>query len=124
MSSKAAPLMVSRKVSTESMPAKLDPADSNADAQSPAGRSPTKGGNGGRVYLRKPAIPGKWNTREDWFCGAMTQAGFSCRMLAIHANGRCKWHGGLSTGPKTDAGKEQARINGRKGGRPKKKPKS
>jgi hypothetical protein len=30
----------------------------------------------------------------------------------------------LSTGPKTEAGKEQARINGQKGGRPREKPKS
>jgi hypothetical protein len=46
------------------------------------------------------------------------------KLTAFYKGGRCKWHGGCSTGPKTDAGKEQARINGRKGGRPKKnKPK-
>jgi hypothetical protein len=31
---------------------------------------------------------------------------------------RCKLHGGLSTGPKSEAGKSVSRENGRKGGRP------
>lgn len=51
-------------------------------------------------------------------CGAKTRAGTPCRQKTIYLNGRCKFHGGLATGPTTDAGKEQARINGRKGGRP------
>ncbi len=75
------------------------------------------------VYQRKPAKLGRWETRPDWFCGAKNMAGLPCRMLAIYDNGRCKWHGGCATGPKTEAGKEQARINGRKGGRPRKDPK-
>ena len=53
-------------------------------------------------------------------CGARTRSGSPCKLRSIYSNGRCKFHGGLSTGPKTDAGKEQARINGRKGGRPRK----
>ena len=56
---------------------------------------------------------------RDMTCGAKTKAGTPCKQKAIYINGRCKWHGGCSTGPKTEAGKEQARINGRKGGRPK-----
>ena len=76
------------------------------------------------VYQRKPPNPDRWETNPDWFCGAKNRAGLPCRMLAIHDNGRCKWHGGCATGPKTETGKEQARINGRKGGRPRKKPKS
>lgn len=79
---------------------------------------------GRRPYTRKPPVPGRWETKPEWFCGAINQAGLPCRMLAIYDNGRCKWHGGCSTGPKTEAGKEQSRINGRKGGRPRKKPKS
>lgn len=59
----------------------------------------------------------------DLACGAKTKAGTPCKQKAIYISGRCKWHGGCSTGPKTEAGKEQARINGRKGGRPR-KPKS
>ena len=56
----------------------------------------------------------------DDTCGAKTRAGTPCRQKSICWNGRCKFHGGLATGPKTDAGKEQSRINGRKGGRPRK----
>lgn len=51
-------------------------------------------------------------------CGAKTRAGTPCKLSAIYINGRCKWHGGLSTGPRTEQGRQQSRINGRKGGRP------
>jgi len=69
-----------------------------------------------------PALPADlW----DLPCGAKTRAGTPCKLTTLYPGGRCKWHGGLSTGPKTEAGKEQSRINGRKGGRPKgKKPES
>lgn len=53
-------------------------------------------------------------------CGAKTRAGTPCKQRAIYWNGRCMFHGGLATGPTTEAGKEQSRINGRKGGRPRK----
>ena len=53
-------------------------------------------------------------------CGAIKKDGTPCRQKAIYANGRCKFHGGLSTGPVTKAGREQSRINGQKGGRPRK----
>lgn len=53
-------------------------------------------------------------------CGAKTRAGTPCRQKTIYWNGRCKFHGGMATGPTTEAGKEQCRINGRKGGRPRK----
>lgn len=56
----------------------------------------------------------------DETCGAKTRAGTPCRQKTIYWNGRCKFHGGLATGPTSDAGKEQSRINGRKGGRPRK----
>jgi len=52
--------------------------------------------------------------------GARTWAGTPGKTTTLYASGRCKWHGGMSTDPKTEAGKEQSRINGRKGGRPKK----
>jgi len=60
---------------------------------------------------------------RDMACGARTRAGTPCKLKSIYANGRCKFHGGCSTGPKTELGKAQARINGMLGGRPK-KPKS
>jgi hypothetical protein len=50
-------------------------------------------------------------------CGAKTRAGNPCKRLDTAHNGRCRLHGGKSTGPTTQAGKEQARINGRLGGR-------
>jgi hypothetical protein len=37
-------------------------------------------------------------------CGAKTRTGSPCKRMALH-NGRCRNHGGLSTGPETDAGK-------------------
>ncbi|WP_373280597.1 HGGxSTG domain-containing protein [Methylomonas koyamae] len=47
-------------------------------------------------------------------CGAKTRAGTPCQQKAIFANGRCKWHGGCSTGPKTEAGKQRAALNGKR----------
>ena len=41
-------------------------------------------------------------------CGAITRKGTPCRMNAILGKGRCKYHGGLSTGPTTKDGR--ARI--------------
>ncbi len=46
-------------------------------------------------------------------CGAKTRSsGQPCRITEIYANGRCKYHGGLSTGPKTAAGKQRSAQNG------------
>src|SRR5262249_26539934 len=41
-------------------------------------------------------------------CGAKTRAGKRCQAPAM-PNGRCRLHGGLSTGPKTAGGKERIR---------------
>jgi len=54
-------------------------------------------------------------------CGAATRAGTPCKQTAIFINGRCKWHGGLSTGPKSTDGKRAAAANGKFGGRGKKR---
>lgn len=51
-------------------------------------------------------------------CGAKTIAGTPCKQIAIYSNGRCKWNGGCRTGPKTEAGKRRAALNGN---RPKQK---
>ncbi|MCG5073031.1 HGGxSTG domain-containing protein [Paraburkholderia tagetis] len=45
-------------------------------------------------------------------CDARTRAGTPCRRLDLYANGRCKLHGGLSTGPRTTEGKARAALNG------------
>lgn len=60
-------------------------------------RHPT---TGDMVVQRKP----KQNLPK---CGAKTRSGHPCKMLA-RPNGRCRMHGGLSTGPKTKEGR--ARI--------------
>jgi hypothetical protein len=39
-------------------------------------------------------------------CGAKTRAGLPCKRIALR-NGRCRNHGGLSTGPKTKAGRSR-----------------
>lgn len=43
-------------------------------------------------------------------CGAKTRKGTSCLCKAM-ANGRCKLHGGMSTGPRTVKGKRRALAN-------------
>jgi hypothetical protein len=53
-------------------------------------------------------------------CGALTRKGTPCKLRGVYENGRCRLHGGLSTGPKSEAGKRQSAKNGRKGGRPRK----
>ena len=47
-------------------------------------------------------------------CGAKTRAGKPCKITTIYENGRCKFHGGLSTGPKTVEGKKRSSMNAKK----------
>ncbi len=50
---------------------------------------------------------------SDLVCGARTKAtGAPCKRRDIYANGRCRLHGGLSTGPRTEAGKRRCAQNG------------
>ena len=49
-------------------------------------------------------------------CGAKTRKGMSCRGPAM-ANGRCRMHGGKSTGPRTPEGLERSRKANWKHGR-------
>lgn len=42
-------------------------------------------------------------------CGARTRKGHACRCLALK-NGRCRLHGGLSTGPRTSEGWARTRA--------------
>lgn len=47
-------------------------------------------------------------------CGATgKRTGKPCPLTALYANGRCKFHGGLSTGPTSAEGKARAALNGR-----------
>lgn len=48
----------------------------------------------------------------DLKCGAKSKrTGLPCPHTSVYANGRCRWHGGLSIGPKTAAGKAKAQAN-------------
>src|SRR5690349_989439 len=38
-------------------------------------------------------------------CGAKTRAGGTCMVRVEFGKARCRFHGGLSTGPKTEAGR-------------------
>ncbi len=54
-------------------------------------------------------MPGRLK-REIEKCLAKTRKGSPCQCLAL-ANGRCRFHGGLSTGPKTREGRRRALMN-------------
>ena len=61
---------------------------------------------------KKPVLLRNGNPQSDPMnatrCGAMTRKGKSCRAPAM-ANGRCRMHGGKSTGPRTTEGLERSR---------------
>ena len=61
-----------------------------------------------------PAMPASIRSLT---CGAKTRSGAPCKLTTLYGGARCKFHGGLSTGPTTAAGKAQARENGKLGGR-------
>ena len=44
-------------------------------------------------------------------CGANKRDGQPCRSTTLCANGRCKFHGGRSTGPRTPEGRAKALEN-------------
>ena len=66
-----------------------------------------------RGWLRNGNPPGDF--RNCARCGAKTRAGNPCNSPAMK-NGRCRMHGGASTGPRTEAGLEQCRQANRKTG--------
>ena len=45
-------------------------------------------------------------------CGAKTRKGTPCKRFDLYLSGRCKFHGGKSTGPKTAEGKAKVALNG------------
>ena len=59
-----------------------------------------------RGRLRNGNTPGDFSKAAP--CGAKTRRGTDCQCRAM-PNGRCRLHGGLSTGPKTSDGIERIR---------------
>ena len=51
---------------------------------------------------------------RTFICGARTRQGTACQRRDVHhgPSGRCRLHGGCSTGPKTVEGKRRAALNG------------
>lgn len=58
--------------------------------------------------LPLPPLPAKCRNLE---CGAKTRSGKPCKIKLLYRNGRCKFHGGPSTGPKTAEGKRRSALN-------------
>ena len=65
----------------------------------------------GRGYP-PPVFPPLPDDLRGLACGAKTRAGTPCKRTDIWANGRCKLHGGKSTGPTSTEGKARAALNG------------
>lgn len=51
-------------------------------------------------------------------CSAKTRSGTPCKRTDLYLSGRCKFHGGKSTGPKTVDGKAKVALNGVQSKRP------
>jgi hypothetical protein len=68
----------------------------------------------GQGWLRNGGRPG--NPGNAARCGAKTRKGTPCRSAAM-PNGRCRMHGGCSTGAKTPEGIERIRAARTKHGR-------
>ena len=59
-----------------------------------------------RGWLKNGKFPGDYSRAPR--CGARNRRGLLCRCPAMR-NGRCRLHGGLSTGPRTPEGLERSR---------------
>ena len=60
-----------------------------------------------RGWLKNGNSPGDFTKAVR--CGAKTRLGTDCQCPAM-ANGRCRMHGGGSTGPRTTAGLQRSRL--------------
>ncbi len=62
------------------------------------------------VGATRRGVPADYDGTDARLCNARTRTGRPCRALAL-PSGRCKWHGGMSTGPKTAGGKARSALN-------------
>jgi hypothetical protein len=51
---------------------------------------------------------GRRSVRAELYCGALTRKKRRCRVYKLRGRKRCKFHAGLSTGPRTEAGKARS----------------
>ncbi len=68
-----------------------------------------------RGYRRFEPIPLPTYPQDflELTCGAKTKSkGTPCKQKVLYSNGRCKFHGGMSTGPRTVEGKRRSALNG------------
>lgn len=63
-----------------------------------------------RAGRRPPKLP---DELRGLMCGAKNRQGGLCKRHDLCRNGRCKYHGGASTGPRTAAGKAVSSQNRR-----------
>lgn len=61
------------------------------------------------LYALLPSYP---EPCRELRCGARTRRGTPCKRIDLYGSGRCPLHGGLSTGPRTPAGKARSARNG------------
>ena len=59
----------------------------------------------------KRGVPADYAGDDPDLCNARTKTGRPCRALGLEPSGRCKWHGGMSTGPRTAEGKAASAGN-------------
>ena len=55
-------------------------------------------------------VPPDYDGGDARLCNAQCATGKACRALAL-PSGRCKWHGGMSTGPRTPEGRARSALN-------------
>ena len=77
-------------------------------------KSPSQATRSSRGWLKNDNPPGDLQSCPR--CGAKTRSGLRCQSPAM-ANGRCRMHGGLSTGPRTAEGLQKCRTTRLKHGR-------
>lgn len=73
-----------------------------------------------RILVPTTTCTGKGATLHTKCNATSKGTGKPCPLAPVPGKTRCKWHGGKSTGPRTEDGKQAARENGKKGGRPRK----
>ena len=67
----------------------------------------------GEWDVHRRLTPFDWGLFTELTCGAKgKRTGKPCALTTIYTSGRCKFHGGLSTGPTTTQGRAKSGRNG------------